>query len=279
MAIKGPIRPNVRQFNSYREYLRSFYLYKKLSKPGFSFRKFSDIAGIKSPNFLHLVMSGRRNMSEDMGLQVSKAMGLMGAERSYFMAMIKQANARRPEEVADANRGLLRAVNRLVGKDLTTASSKILSHWHHCVVKELALLPDFEPSGEWISKKLRGLVGARQAEESLELLLEAAVLCKDDETGQFEVREPMLDTGDSLDFARVLKHHLQTLDVWKSLLPTLGQDERELGMLVFPVSKRKLPQLKERIRQFQKDMVEWLQEEQEPDSVMQLGTYLLPLTE
>jgi uncharacterized protein (TIGR02147 family) len=278
MALKGQSRPNVRQFDSYRQYLRSYYLYKKTSRPGFSFRKFSEIAGIKSPNYLHLVMEGRRNLSDDMGVQVSKAMGLVGAERSYFMALVKQENAKRPDELAEANRGLVRAVNRLVGKDLSSAHAQILSKWHHIVIKELALLPSFEAKGEWISKKLRGLVTPRQADESLQLLSDSGILLKLEEGG-YEVREPLLDTGDSLDFARVLHHHLKTFEVWRELLPSLGQDQRELGLITFPVTKAKLPQLKEKMRNFQKEMIEWLEEQGDGDVVMQLGTYLIPLTE
>ena len=88
-----------------------------------------------------------------------------------------------------------------------------------------------------------------------------------------------MDTGDSLDFARVLHHHLRTLDVWRELLPSLGQDERELGLLAFPIARSKIPLVKEKIRHFQKEMIEWLEEQGDGDSVMQLGTYLIPLTE
>lgn len=304
MGVRGTGgRPSVRKYTSYRHFLKAYYDYKKLTKPGFSYRKFAEVSGIKSPNFLQLVMQGKRNMSEDMGCQVSRAMGLVGAERSYFIALVKREAARKPEQVAEANKGLLRAVNRLVGKDMTSAQAQILASWHHAVVKELVSLPDFQAKGEWISKKLRGLITPRQAEESLELLQEAGFLARLETTEEgeregatahpllptdsqpestamprYEVREPVVDTGDNFDFARVLKAHMQTLAVWQSILPTLSKEEREMGLLIFPISSERIPEFKERLRQFQDEIITWLADEPAPDRVMQLGTYLMPIS-
>ena len=302
MGMRGTSgRPSVRKYTSYRHFLKAYYDYKKLTKPGFSYRKFAEVAGIKSPNFLQLVMQGKRNMSEDMGSQVSRAMGLVGAERTYFIALVKREAARKPEQVAEANKGLIRAVNKLVGKDITSAQAQFISSWHHAAVKELALLPEFQAKGEWISKKLRGLITPRQAEESLELLQEAGFLARiepsheewesadfpdsacdaSNETSpcpRYEVREPVVDTGDNFDFARVLKAHLQTLGIWQQILPTLSKEEREMGLLIFPISSGRIPEFKERLRQFQDEMITWLAEETSPDRVMQLGTYLIPVS-
>ncbi len=276
-------RPNVRRYASYRDFLKAYYDFKKRTKPGFSYRKFAEAAGIKSPNFLQLVMQGKRNMSEEMGSQVSRAMGLVGAERSYFVALVKREVARKPEQVAEANKGLIRAVNRLVGKSMTSAQAQIISSWHHAAVRELVSLPDFEPRGEWISRKLRGLVSPRQAEESLELLQVAGFVAKTPAAGQegcdsFEVREPVVDTGDEFDFARILRMHMQTLGVWQEILPSLSKEEREMGLLIFPVSSERVGELKERLRQFQDEIFNWLAEEKSPDRVMQLGVYLMPVS-
>jgi len=279
MGVKGALaRPSVRTYGSYRTFLKAYYDFRKLTRPGFSYRRFAEIAGVKSPNFLQLVMQGKRNMSEQMSAQVSRAMGLVGAERSYFVALVKKENARSPTQVAEANVGLIRAVNRLVGKNMTSAQAQFLSAWHHAVVKELAQLPDFQPAGDWISKRLRGLISPRQAEESLELLRGAGFL-ELQEDGSYSVGEPVVDTGgDNFDFARVLKAHMQTLSVWQEILPSLSKEEREMGLLIFPMDSKRIPEFKERLRQFQEEIITWLSDERSPDRVMQLGTYLIPMS-
>jgi uncharacterized protein (TIGR02147 family) len=272
------IKPSVRRFTSYRKFLKAYYDFKKRTKPGFSFRKFAEDSDIKSPNFLQLVMQGKRNMSEEMSAQVCRAMRLVGAERSYFMAMVKRENARNSFQVAEANRGLLRAVHKLDSGSVTTAQSRYVGTWHHAVIKEMVALPDFQPNGEWISASLRGLVTPKQAEESLALLCEAGFLARDAK-GNYITQEAVIDTGDGFDFARVLKNHMQTLSVWQELLPSLSKEERDLGLLVFALNKSKIPEFKEKLRQFQDEIVEWIAtSELPPDSVMQLGTYLMPLT-
>jgi hypothetical protein len=51
-----------------------------------------------------------------------------------------------------------------------------------------------------------------------------------------------------------------------------------LGLLHIPIHKNKLPEFKRRIRQFQDEIIGWLQDEKEPTQVAQLGTYLIPVT-
>ena len=270
-------RPNVRKYTCYRKFLKDFCEYKRASRPSFSVRRFSELAGIKSPNSLQMVIQGKRNMSEDLAASVARAMGLLGAERTYFVALIRSSNAKSPEQKEDANRGLLRAVKRLVARNVSSAQAQVLSCWQHPVVRELAFLPDFEARGEWISKKLRGLISPRQAEESLALLVNAGFLEKTADN-RIEVRDPVVDTGDNFDFARVLQMHQQNLKVWQEMLGALSMDERELGLLNIPISSDKIPEFKERIRAFQDEIIGWLSSEQSPDRVVQLGVYLMPIS-
>ena len=49
-------------YSNYREFLRDWFAQLQ-SSPGFSFRSFSRIAGFNSPNFVKLVVDGKRNLS------------------------------------------------------------------------------------------------------------------------------------------------------------------------------------------------------------------------
>ena len=61
-ATKGP---EVFDYLDYRAFLRDHYLDKK-QRQGLSFRGFSKRAGLKSPNYLKLVIDGQRNLTEAM---------------------------------------------------------------------------------------------------------------------------------------------------------------------------------------------------------------------
>jgi uncharacterized protein (TIGR02147 family) len=246
-------------------------------KQGFSFRLFAKNAGMKSPNYLQLVMKGTRSLTDSSAAQVATAMKLSPPERDYFVALVRHQNAKTHEEKSNAQKSLLIAIKKITSKEIPKTQAIVLSEWYHLVVREMTFLHNFTPSGEWISRRLRGLITPKEAEDSLKILLQSGFLVKE-KTGKLIAKDPVIDTGDAFDFARVLENHSRTLDTWRRILSELSQEERELGLLNIPISKEKIPELKKRIRQFQEEIIGWIQDEKSPDQIVQLGTYLMPIS-
>lgn len=273
---KSPaLPPELRRYASYREYIRDFYAYKKSQRSGFSYRLFAKRAGMKSPNYLQLVILGKRNLSLEGAARVAKAMVLKSSEAEYFQALAGRDLATSHEERLGAERQLLVAMKKLVSKAIPNVQVAVLSTWYHLVVRELVFLPDFEADGEWISQKLRGLISPEQAEESLKLLVDGGFL--ELRKGKYVACDPVIDTGDSLGSARILKTHIETLGAWRKILLDLREDERELGLINIPIAAAKIPEFKQRMRAFQDEIIGWLQDESAPDQVVQLGMYLIPV--
>src|SRR5262249_28419178 len=148
-------------------FLSDYYGFKKSLRAGFSFRRFSQMVGVNSPNYLQLVMQAKRNLSDETAGRVAKALGLQGPERRYFQALVGHENAKTEEQRVQAQSEILRSVKELVAKEIPRAKVQVLTEWYHLIVRELIMLKDFEPSGEWISARMRGLITPMQAEQSL----------------------------------------------------------------------------------------------------------------
>jgi uncharacterized protein (TIGR02147 family) len=268
--------PEIAAYTDYRAFLRDYYAHKKARRSGFSYRLFASQCGVKSPNYLQLVIQGKRNLSPELALRVGKALGLKPAERELFVALVRIDGAS-GEERSEAQKSYRRAAKRYLSKALPNAQGEILARWHHLLVRELVFLPDFEAEGAWISEKLRGLLSVEEAEASL-LLLQQGGFLRRVESGVWRAVDPVIDTGDSFDRLRVLNTHRETLQAWAKLLPDLHPDERELGLLNIPIASDKIPEFKRRLREFQDEIVGWLQSETQPEQVVQLGVYLMPMT-
>jgi uncharacterized protein (TIGR02147 family) len=269
--------PIILNYEDYRMFIRDFYDFKKSQKSTFSFRRFAQLAGIKSSNYLMLVMQGKRNLSEQTALAVAQAMQLKSAERTYFVGLVKKANAQSPEAIEEATRDLLRATRKMVSKQIPQEKAEFLSQWHHTLVRELVFLPDFEFSGTWISSRLRGLISPEQAENSLRILVDLGLIKKEGE--RFVPVDTFVDTGpEDVSFAsiNISNIHVQHFLAWASILPELPVEERELGLLNIPIHSSKIPEFKKRIQKFQDEIIGWLQSEKNPDQIVQLGTYLIP---
>src|SRR5262245_65039952 len=72
----------------YRAYLRDHYDARKGKGRGFSYRSFARRAGLKSPNYLKLVIEGERNLSAAMAERFAQTCGLSDDELRYFVDLV-----------------------------------------------------------------------------------------------------------------------------------------------------------------------------------------------
>lgn len=269
-------RPSIYRYRDYRRFLADIYAFKKSLRAGFSYRRFSQLAGLKSPNYLQLVIQGQRKLSEEVAEAIATALHLSADEKAYFVALVGFENAKTESGREKMQAEIFRRTKKLASREIPRAQAEVLTEWYHLLVRELVALPDFEASGEWISRRLRDLISVAEAEASLSLLEKSGFLRQ--ENGRYRQTEPVIDTGDAFNELQILSHHRRMLETWMRVLPRLDRDKRELGILNIPISSDKLPELKARIRRFQDEIIGWLESETAPDRIVQLGTYMIPIT-
>src|SRR5688572_4669447 len=129
---------SVYDFLDYRAYLRAYYEAAKQQRRSFSFRFFSKLAGLRSPNFLKLVIDGQRNLGAESVERFAHALGLSAADAEFFGDLVALGQAptlaeknRAFENIAASRR--FRAARRISGELFA-----YLSHWYNPVIRELA---------------------------------------------------------------------------------------------------------------------------------------------
>lgn len=271
--------PQVHNFKCYREFLKQYFEYRKSLRSSFSYRQFSNLVGLKSPNYLQLVIQGSRNLTSMTAKSIAEAIKLGPNEKTLFLALVEMDNAILPEERRKAEKSYFQSLRKIETKYLSEDHLAVLSEWHHFAVRELVLLKGFEPSGEYISEKLSGLISPSQAEESLKLLMRMGMVKI--ESGKYSIAESFLDTGhDLFRHSLMQRYHAQLLQAWAKGLDRLGSaTEQELGLLNIPIPVTKIPELKNKIRDFQDEIIGWAQGLDQPEEFVQLGTYLMKFGE
>ena len=88
MATSGLV--NIFEYLDYRAYLRDFYAQQKGKSAAFSHRAFSRRAGLRSSNYLSLIMKGERDLSSEMAPRFAKACGLAKGEADFFCDLAEQ---------------------------------------------------------------------------------------------------------------------------------------------------------------------------------------------
>lgn len=269
-----PVAPEISRYTSYREFLKDYFQYKKQLRSGFSYRQFSNLVGLKSPNYLQLVIQGKRNMTEETGLQVATALRLSKNEAKHFEALIRLDNAMTIDDKVKAQKNLHASLKRLLSRYVDHDARDIISKWYHLLIREMVSLVDFEPSGAYISQRLQGIISPEEAETSFQFLMKSGYIQYAE--GRYIQADPILDTGvDIFNHTFMQEYHAQTLKVWSQNIDKLGYQNQELGLVNIPISKKHLPELQNKIRQFQDEIMGWCQNLEDCDDLVQMGTYLM----
>lgn len=265
----------VAEFRDYREYLRALFESKKKLNRRFSFRRFSAVVGFKSPNYLQMILDGKRNLSPDTAATIASRLKISAGERDYFVALVKQANAANDSERNEAERARLFALKKIVAKEIPAAQKEIFGRWFYLLIRELFLLKDARTDAEWIREKLGETVSVTEAANAVELLVRTGLLSPSD--SGYKPADPVLETNEQLLQASMMRaFHADTLRMWADNLERLSPAQQELCVLNIPISSAKVLELRQRIRQFQDEIIGWVQDDKDADRVVQLGTYLIP---
>ncbi len=173
--------PEILEFADYREYLRTYYTFKKNEGRGFSFRYFSRRVGLRSPNYLKLVMDGQRNLTAEMAERFTKALDLSGAEATYFVELVAHSQAK-----CDSQRQ--RHHNRLVA--LRTASEPLpplhveyFSLWYVQAIEARLRSVEGAMALEPLVQSMCPAVSATEARNGLRVLKALGLVAQDEAGG------------------------------------------------------------------------------------------------
>lgn len=280
MSVARREELSVYHFLDYREFLKAFYEIKKEQNSGYSHRVFAQRAGLKSPNYLKLVMDGQRRITDRNLSQFLRGLDLSGKEAKYFKNLVSFQELEDPNEKQQYLHKLVSERAQALSKthEIEGDQVELLKHWYHLVVFEMVLLKDFEARGEWISSRLKRRVSPQQAEESLQLLQRLGYLRE--ANGRLCQAEPQISTVDEVVNALVKDLHRQLINLGLLSLHRNHYKEREFSGLTIALSESQLQRFKEKIKEFRKELnAEFSLGEEEKDQVYQYEMMLFPITE
>jgi uncharacterized protein (TIGR02147 family) len=267
---------DVYAYLDYRAFLRDYYESKKASGRGFSFRGFSKRAGLKSPNYLKLVMDGDRNLTAPMADRFARACGLDDEGADFFGALVAFGQARTASDrnAAYSRLTTFRRYRRAHQLDLHHAAYH--STWYLPAIRELAARPDFRDDPDWIAKTLIPTISRTEAREALDVLIELGLL---ERTAEGVVQtENLVTTGPQTRGLHIGNYHRTMMERAAGSIDLIPAADRDISSLTLCVSEDGLRTLKERIQRFRRELLELSALEDDPRQVIQLNFQLFPLS-
>ncbi|MEZ4367595.1 MAG: TIGR02147 family protein [Kofleriaceae bacterium] len=179
----------------FRAYLADVYSARKRASRGFSYRAFSRRAGLRSPNFLKLVIDGQRNLSGPTAQRFAKALGLGADETSYWLDLVGFGQAKSIGERTGFYQRLSASKRFLRIHTLDRAAAEYHRRWFMPAIRELAARADFVADPGWIAARLRPQIHPDEVARALEVLLELGLLVREPDGRVHQGDYQMVSTG------------------------------------------------------------------------------------
>lgn len=268
---------DVFEYLDYRSFLRDHYNARKRTSKAFSYRSFSRRAGLKSPNYLKLVIDGERNLSRDMAGRFGAAAGLEDDALRYFKDLVafNQAEGAAEQRKHYARLTGFRRYRKAHKLDLTHAA--YYSAWYMPAVRELVARADFRDDPSWIATQLLPEISRAEAKRALATLLELGLVVRD-ASGKLRQADALLSTGAETRGVHIASYHRAMAERAMASIDLTPASERDISSLTLCLGPAGLRTFKERIQRFRRELLEISALEDEPEQVVQINFQLFPLS-
>lgn len=269
--------PNIYTYLDFRAYLKDYYVWAKSERRGFSYRRFSQLAGLSSSNFLKLVIDGKRNIGDNSLEGISNALKLNEMQARFFEDLVEFGQAKTPTAAARVYKRLSKYRERNKVHTLEGGLYDYFTHWFYPAIRELAARDDFTDDPVWLSKQLLPSISPAEAKRAFEVLEELKLLQRDKE-GSFQRGETSVTTGSEVQRRAIIGYHHQMLERSGASIQIVPQEEREISAMTVCISANRFAEIKQRLQQFRDEILDYCDTDTDPERVYQLNIQFFPLS-
>lgn len=273
-----PARISLFDYTDFRTFLRDYYSLQKKRTRGFSHRFISGHLGFTSPNFLKLVMDGKRNISKRSLKKITWGLGLNKKETEYFSYLVFFTQARDRVE-KNYYFGLIAGMR--ASKNITVVARdqfEYFSEWYHPIVREIVLGRSEPLDYALLSQCVHQKVSPVRIRKSVDLLKRLGLI-RPNAAGAYAHSSPLLNTGNELDSFAVRRYHNEVLNIARQTLDDVEPENREVSHLTVRISPEGFQKIKQRLQELRGELLQTVSEDHAPDGVYHVNFQLYPVAE
>jgi uncharacterized protein (TIGR02147 family) len=282
----SPVAPQVSDYMDYRQFLKEFYAYRKHQSRSeirpYNYQVFSAAANIKSPNYLKMIIEGRRNLSDDMILKFARALNLDKAQTEDFRLLVSFTQAPDPAErnVFLKQLSEYRVGQKLKSGEIDKRTWDKTPGWVAWIIYAMI----YQEGVRFDTRSIRTLLRAKATEEeinqAIDSLISSGEISRDAESGILSKTHNM-EQPEEIPVALVRKLQAQLMYLGLESLYQDSPTEREFGTLTLSLNKEEFEEIRFKLRQMRKALHKdnaISRSAKKGERVYQLNLQLFPVT-
>lgn len=155
---------------------------------------------------------------------------------------------------------------------------KFIQDWYHFVILELTTLPGFQPTPDWIAKKIN--ISKVEAQMALKRLVDIGELEKNSDGELVPTHKTTTTIGRGLTNSAFKLRQKQVLKKAIEAMDLVAIEQRDQTSMTISVDQDLMPEIKERIKKFRRSLATYIEKNSKnPNSVYELSISLFPWTQ
>ena len=169
---------SIYKYLNYRDFLRDVFIEQKQLQQPLTHRAVLKKMGITSTGFLSNVIAGKKNLTKEMGDNLSKILKLARREQKYFAFMVCYTQARLLEEKKKYLDRLM-ALRKSNLAQMSEEQFSIFSRWYYVYIRDMLSFIDFSGDYEALSRRFDPPIKPEEAETAIRDLAGLGFIVKD----------------------------------------------------------------------------------------------------
>lgn len=217
---------------------------RKTINPRYSLRAYARSLSL-DVSVLSRILANKTKITSKVLFKISVPLSLTPEEYQTYENEIRTHHQ---QKIADKN--------KLDLHYLPIEEIKIIQDWYHYVILELTKLKNFEPSAEWISKRLS--ISEVDAQLALERLVKLNLLIQE-ENGEFAARPgPISEVQENFTKIALRTRQKQVLQRAIEAMDLIGFHERDQSAVTIAMDTSLIPEVKEKIQKFRRSLANFI---------------------
>lgn len=268
---------NIYNYLDYREWLKDIVEDKKKNNTYFSYRLLAEKIDLDS-SFIIKVIMGKRNLSPASVNSIADYFELTPNEKDYFQNLLLFAKAKNSEQkhkLYDELLTLRNSSSRIIIAD----QYEFYSKWYYNALRNLLQIYKFKGKDyKELGKKLSPNITATEARKGIHLLKKLKLIYFSEE-GYYQLTELAVTAGSRWDSYAIRNFQMNNIDLGKEAIDRFDKETRDVSCITMNVGEKDLPKIKEMVTQFRKELIQYVNNNANPERVYHLNLQFFPFSE
>ena len=261
----------------YRLFLKDYYEELKKSSKFFSYRYFSQKAGINSPNFLKQVIESKRNLTNITIDKFISALKLNDKEGRFFRHLVLFNQAKSVQDKQEHYTVMLSMMHTVKERKLTVMQHEYYLNWFLPVLRELVCLYNFNGDYKKIAAAVTPPISVREARLGIKLLKKLDMV-EEAADGTFKQTATAVISDSSVARMAVRSFNREMLRKAEMALDDTPVEQRQIYGVTIGISKECYGALAAEMAAFRDRVVAIANRDTGSNRVYQLHLQLFPLS-